>query len=414
MAKRVALEAFDLDHLGAELREDHRAVRARDVAGEVEHRDAVERRPFSATRASVFAETSRVGSRKPLQRRAIVAALRRRARDFAGRVVENDRHADLDRAAEGRIVDLLAHPERARLRMIDEFLARHHRRAWNVGLAQDAQPFVARPRADDRLEDVLERLPVLGRRFPTAHFRSADRRPGRGDRWRARTCPRRSRCRRRRTGICRRRPRTADRPGSGRADPAGRDRASSFFRAAGCRRSGARTRRRAARLRPPGLRRSRRARGAPRPPRSRPSRPPNNSPPEKPARPGLPLRAHWLPAMPPRAATRSSLASKSASGPRLPSGGTLSAIARGLMRRIDSESRPSCFSRAGVKPVTTMSAHRISSATRACDARSSRSRSSERLERLRTWKCGVPRSREPPVGSTLIARAPCSASSIAA
>ena len=42
-AKRVAFEIFDFDHIGAELREDHRTVRTRDVAGEIEHRDAVER-----------------------------------------------------------------------------------------------------------------------------------------------------------------------------------------------------------------------------------------------------------------------------------------------------------------------------------------------------------------------------------
>ena len=47
MAKRIALEAFYFDNFGAELREDHRAVRTRDVAGEVEHGDAIERRFFS-------------------------------------------------------------------------------------------------------------------------------------------------------------------------------------------------------------------------------------------------------------------------------------------------------------------------------------------------------------------------------
>ena len=50
MTKRIALEALDLDNFGAELREYHRAVRSRDVAGEVEHRDAVERRPFGGAR----------------------------------------------------------------------------------------------------------------------------------------------------------------------------------------------------------------------------------------------------------------------------------------------------------------------------------------------------------------------------
>src|ERR1700735_3708256 len=54
--------------------------------------------------------------------------------------------------------------------MIDELVAGHHRRAWNVGLAQDAQPFVARLGADDRLDDVLEWLPMLLRDSPRRIF----------------------------------------------------------------------------------------------------------------------------------------------------------------------------------------------------------------------------------------------------
>ena len=72
--------------------------------------------------------------------------------------------------AESGIVDFMAHPERARLRVIDELLAAHHRRARNVGFAQDAQPFVARAGADDRLDDVFERLPMLGRNSPRRIF----------------------------------------------------------------------------------------------------------------------------------------------------------------------------------------------------------------------------------------------------
>ena len=169
MAKRIALEALDFDHLGAELREDHRTVRARDVTGEVEHGDAVERRFFSDAQICFLRRVARWLS-KPLQRRALVAVFRRRPGDFAGSVVEEHRQSHLNHAAESRIVDLLAHIERARLRMIDEFLARHHRRAWNVGLAQDAQPLVARARADDRLDDVLERLPVLAGDSPRRIF----------------------------------------------------------------------------------------------------------------------------------------------------------------------------------------------------------------------------------------------------
>src|SRR5208283_4072831 len=71
MAKRIALEAFDLDDLGAELREYHRAVRTRDVAGEVEHGDAVERRPFSGAQV-LFRRCVARWLCKPLQRRAIV------------------------------------------------------------------------------------------------------------------------------------------------------------------------------------------------------------------------------------------------------------------------------------------------------------------------------------------------------
>src|SRR5262249_32980301 len=42
-AKRIAAKRLDLDHLGAEIREKHRAERAGDEGGEVHHADAVER-----------------------------------------------------------------------------------------------------------------------------------------------------------------------------------------------------------------------------------------------------------------------------------------------------------------------------------------------------------------------------------
>ena len=85
MAKRIALEAFDLDNFGAELREYHRAVRTRDVAGEVEHGDAIERRPF-ADALSVLRRCVARWLCKPLQRRAIVDGLGSGTRDFAGSV----------------------------------------------------------------------------------------------------------------------------------------------------------------------------------------------------------------------------------------------------------------------------------------------------------------------------------------
>ncbi len=107
---------------------------------------------------------------KPLQSRAIVAAARSGTGDLARSVVEKHRQAHLDHRAESRVVDFLAHRERARLRMIDELVARHHRRARHVGLAQDAQPLVARARAKDRLDDIFERLPVLGRDSPRRIF----------------------------------------------------------------------------------------------------------------------------------------------------------------------------------------------------------------------------------------------------
>src|SRR3984957_19725933 len=72
VAKRVALEAFDLDNFGAELREDHRAVRTGDVAGKVEYRDPIERRSlfsfFSATQI-IFRRDSAGWLSKPLQGR---------------------------------------------------------------------------------------------------------------------------------------------------------------------------------------------------------------------------------------------------------------------------------------------------------------------------------------------------------
>src|SRR5271157_6267011 len=72
IAKRIALEAFDLDDLGAELREYHRAVRTRDVAGEVEHGDSIQRRPFSRAQV-LFRRCVALWLCKPFQRRAIVA-----------------------------------------------------------------------------------------------------------------------------------------------------------------------------------------------------------------------------------------------------------------------------------------------------------------------------------------------------
>ncbi len=101
---------------------------------------------------------------------SIVALFRSRARDFAGGVVQKDRQAHLKHVAESGVVDFMAHSERAGLRVIDKLLARHHRSAWNVGLAQDAQPLVARAGANDRLDDVLERLPVFLRYSPWRIF----------------------------------------------------------------------------------------------------------------------------------------------------------------------------------------------------------------------------------------------------
>ena len=101
---------------------------------------------------------------------AVVADSWRRPDYFAGSIVEEDRQAHLNHAAESGVVDFMAHPERARLRVVDEFLTAQHRRAWNVGFAQDAQPLVARTGADDWLDDVLERLPMLGRDSPRRIF----------------------------------------------------------------------------------------------------------------------------------------------------------------------------------------------------------------------------------------------------
>jgi len=123
----------------------------------------------------------------------------------------------------------MAHSERAGLRVVDKLVARHHRSAWNVGFAQNAEPLVAWAGADDRLDDVLERLPVFLRDSPWRIFeaRVADE-VGAIDCDR-KLAPERSRCRMRRTDICRRRLRTGDKRESDRADPAARDRASSFF-----------------------------------------------------------------------------------------------------------------------------------------------------------------------------------------
>src|SRR5579862_4279688 len=169
MTKRIAFEAFDLYNFGAELREDHRTVRTRDVAGEVEYRDAIERRFSIEVR---FAHRRCVARWlcKPLHCRTVVALFRSRPANFAWSVIEEHRQAHLNHAAESGVVDFMPHRERARLRVIDELLAGHNRRAWNVGLAQDVQPFVARARADDRLDDVLERLPVLLRDSPRRIF----------------------------------------------------------------------------------------------------------------------------------------------------------------------------------------------------------------------------------------------------
>src|ERR1700683_4345784 len=169
MAKRIALEAFDLDYFGAELREDHRPVRTRDVTGEVKHGDAVERRLF-ADAPIVLPRSVARWLLEPLQRCSIVAGIGSGTSDFARSFVEKHRDSHLNHAAERRVVDLLSYVERPRLRMLDKLLPRHHRGAWNVGLAQDAQPFFARTRADDRFDDVLERLPVLGRDSPRRIF----------------------------------------------------------------------------------------------------------------------------------------------------------------------------------------------------------------------------------------------------
>ncbi len=60
MAKRIALETFDLDNFGAELREDHRPVRTGDVAGEIEYRDPLERRFFCERHGPLFSVETRV------------------------------------------------------------------------------------------------------------------------------------------------------------------------------------------------------------------------------------------------------------------------------------------------------------------------------------------------------------------
>src|SRR5271166_7078617 len=108
MAKRIALEAFDLDDLGAELREYHRAVRTGDIAGEVEHGYAIERRTLSDVRV-VCRGCVALWLCKPLQCNTMVADFGSRARDFAGSVVEEHRQAYLNHAAESRVVDFMAH-----------------------------------------------------------------------------------------------------------------------------------------------------------------------------------------------------------------------------------------------------------------------------------------------------------------
>ena len=60
-----------------------------------------------------------------------------------------------------RLLDLAPHPEEPHLRVVDKFLAREHRSAWNVAFAQDLEPFLARPRAHRGFENLLERLPIV-------------------------------------------------------------------------------------------------------------------------------------------------------------------------------------------------------------------------------------------------------------
>src|SRR5205085_1831888 len=127
VAERVALEAFDLDHVGAHLAQDHWSVRAGDVAAEIQYQQAIER------------------------------------------------------------------------------AAREHGCARDIILAQDPDPFLARPRREYSLEQILQRLSMRARKRPTVRPRSGRRKPARAARSRARACSRTSRCRRQRTDIRRRR-----------------------------------------------------------------------------------------------------------------------------------------------------------------------------------------------------------------
>src|ERR1700722_15282399 len=138
-AKGVAIQIFDFDYLGAELRENHRTVRSRNVAGEIEHRDSIE---------WTFREVMVLGHRNNLRRVVEIRVMtrvrcrRRRSHGFAGRRSKGDGYAELHRSAEVGIADFLAHPDGGGLPIRDELLARHHRRAGYIGIAQNLEPMV--------------------------------------------------------------------------------------------------------------------------------------------------------------------------------------------------------------------------------------------------------------------------------
>src|SRR6202035_5070036 len=130
MTKRITLQAFDFYYRRAKLRENHRAVRPRDVTCEVEHYDPVERR-------SLLNRVARCGRgvtfrfAKPFQCGAITASGCGPG-DFSGSVIQKYRLSHLNRLPKRGIIDFLAHRERADLVMLDKLLTRHHRRARDV------------------------------------------------------------------------------------------------------------------------------------------------------------------------------------------------------------------------------------------------------------------------------------------
>ena len=156
MAKGVTFEAFDLDDVGAHLREQHWTVRAGDIAGEIENEDARER---SARRGRARSGGGRL---HPSGDDRFGGGRRGRgAGNVAGSGGKIYGDAELHGGAKGWVGEITAHRERTGLRVIDELAPGHHRSGRNVGFAEDAEPFVTRAGADDRLKDVLERLPML-------------------------------------------------------------------------------------------------------------------------------------------------------------------------------------------------------------------------------------------------------------